>query len=176
MIAFFQKIIDVLDECETPYMLSGSIAMGIYIIPRATRDFDFIVHLQPEDVAQFVENFKDGFYCDKDAVADAVKRQSLFNIIDFESGYKADFVILSQNEFRKEEFSRKRKVDYFGKHVSVVTAEDLLLSKIIWIQELQSAVQQEDIKNLSALESLDWKYINEWIVTLKLNTFDLLPQ
>jgi Cys-tRNA synthase (O-phospho-L-seryl-tRNA:Cys-tRNA synthase) len=72
MEAFFQKITDVLDELRIPYMLSGSIAMGIYIVPRATRDFDFIVHLLPSDVERFTACFKGGYYCDKEAVADAI--------------------------------------------------------------------------------------------------------
>ena len=46
MIAFFQKITDVLNESNIPYMLSGSVAMSIYIVPRATRDFDFVIHLE----------------------------------------------------------------------------------------------------------------------------------
>jgi hypothetical protein len=55
MLYFFKKIIDVLDELKIDYMLSGSVAMGVYIIPRATRDFDFIIHLKPNDIDAFVE-------------------------------------------------------------------------------------------------------------------------
>lgn len=57
--------------------------------------------------------------------------------------------------------------------IYVVTVEDLLISKIIWIQELQSGIQRADITALCSLEGLDWKYINYWISLLKLNTFDL---
>jgi hypothetical protein len=174
MVAFFQKITDVLNEYNIPYMLSGSVAMSIYIVPRATRDFDFIVHLEQEHVDRFVEKFKDGYYCDKDAVQDAVKRHGMFNIIDHTSGFKADFVVLKNEAFRKEEFSRKKKMDFFGKSIYVVSPEDLLISKLIWIQELQSSLQMEDIKNLTAIDNLDWAYINIWINKLKLNTFNLV--
>ena len=81
MVAFFQKITDVLNESDIPYMLSGSVAMSIYIIPRATRDFDFIIHLEPKNIDRFIHHFQDGYYCDKEA-QDAVKRRSMFNIID----------------------------------------------------------------------------------------------
>jgi len=174
MISFFHKITDVLNDQHIPYMLSGSVAMSLYIVPRATRDFDFIVHLQSKDIDAFVENFHDGFYCDKDAVQDAVKNHSLFNIIDHASGFKADFVILKNEAFRQQEFTRRIKMDYFGKTIYVVSPEDLLISKLIWIQDLQSAMQMEDITNLVTLASLDWAYINNWVNTLKLNTFGLL--
>lgn len=174
MVAFFQKITDVLNEYNIPYMLSGSVAMSIYIVPRATRDFDFIVHLEQEHIDRFVEKFQDGYYCDKDAVQDAVKRHGMFNIIDHTSGFKADFVVLKNEAFRKEEFSRKKKMDFFGKSIYVVSPEDLLISKLIWIQDLQSSLQMEDIKNLTAIDNLDWPYIIAWINKLKLNTFNLV--
>ena len=67
-------------------------------------------------------------------------------------------------------------MEYFDKTIYLVSVEDLLLSKLIWIQELQSAVQMEDIKNLSQLETLDWTYINEWIKKLNLQTFNLIEE
>jgi hypothetical protein len=51
----------------------------------------------------------------------------------------------------------------------------LLISKVIWIQDYQSAQQAEDIKNLTAIENMDWPYIKKWISKLNLKTFDLLP-
>jgi hypothetical protein len=55
MVSFFQKITDVLDQYQIPYMLSGSIAMGLYTIPRMTRDIDFIIHLEAQNVDLFVK-------------------------------------------------------------------------------------------------------------------------
>ena len=55
MILFFEKIIDVLEELNIPYMLSGSVAMGIHIIPRSTRDFDFVVYMKQSKVLDFIE-------------------------------------------------------------------------------------------------------------------------
>lgn len=174
MIAFFQKITDVLNESNIPYMLSGSVAMSIYIVPRATRDFDFIIHLEEKNIDRFIQHFQEGYYCDKDSIQDAVKRRSLFNIIDHASGFKADFVVLKNEPFRQEEFNRRKKVDFFDKTIYVVSPEDLLISKVIWIQDYQSAQQVEDIKNLTAIENMDWPYITKWINKLNLKTFDLL--
>lgn len=154
-------------------MLSGSVAMSIYILPRATRDFDFIVHLQAKDIDALTNYFKEGYYCDADAVDDAVKNRSMFNIIDHASGFKADFIILKDEPFRQTEFDRRVQADFFGIPIYIVTAEDLLLSKLIWIQKIQSNIQMEDIKNLTAL-NLHWEYINKWIENLQLHTFELI--
>lgn len=154
-------------------MLSGSVAMSIYILPRATRDFDFIVNLQAKDIDALTNYFKEGYYCDADAVDDAVKNRSMFNIIDHASGFTADFIILKDEPFRQIEFKRRVQADFFGIPIYIVTAEDLLLSKLIWIQKIQSNIQMEDIKNLTAL-NLDWEYINKWIENLELHTFELI--
>jgi len=174
MEGFFQKIIDVLDSCKIPYMLSGSVAMSLYIVPRATQDFDFIVYLRPQDIERFVENFKEGYYCDKDDIEDAVQKRRMFNIIDHATGFKADFVVLKSEPFRQNEFSRRIPMEFFGKTIYVVSPEDLIISKLIWIQDLQSAVQMADIRNLVTSDNLDWEYINLWIGKLNLNTFNLL--
>ena len=177
MVSFFQKITDVLDQYEIPYMLSGSIAMGLYTVPRMTRDIDFIVHLEAKNLDLSVNSFGNGYYCDKDAVKDAIAGPiKMFNIIDHASGYKAYFVVLKDDPFRQEEFNRRLRVDFYGRTIYVVSPEDLLISKLIWIQDLQSAVQIEDLKSLVIVDNLDWQYISKWVKQLKLRTFDLISR
>jgi hypothetical protein len=176
MIKFFNVIIDALKECNIPYMLFGSVAMSLYTVPRATRDFDFIIHLTPQNIDLFVGKFQDGYYCDRDQVRDALKNPTsgMFNIVDNSSGYKADFIILKNTPFRQEGFSRRIQMEFYGKTIYVVSPEDLLLSKLVWIQDYQSPLQMEDIKNLSEINSLDKGYVLHWVGKLGLNTFNLL--
>jgi hypothetical protein len=82
---------------------------------------------------------------------------------------------LKDEPFRQTEFLRQRKMKFLDMNISIVSPEDLLLSKLIWIQEIQSGVQMEDIKMISNVENLDWNYIHDWIKELNLKTFNLLP-
>jgi hypothetical protein len=175
MFDFLRILIRFFDSNQIPYMLSGSVAMSLYVEPRFTRDYDFVVHLRDKNIDDLLEYFKEGYYCSEEAVRDAMKRKSMFNIIDQKSGYKADFVILKNELFRQTEFERRQQLKFLEMNINIVSREDLLLSKIIWIQEIQSGVQMEDIKLLSQLEELDWKYINSWVKELHLKTFNLLP-
>lgn len=174
MFDFLRILIHFFDSNKIPYMLSGSVAMSLYVEPRFTRDYDFVVHLQEENINDLLDFFKEGYYCSEEAVRDAVKRRSMFNIIDHKSGYKADFVILKNEPFRQAEFERRQQVKFLEMNINIVSPEDLLLSKIIWIQEIQSGVQMEDIKLLAGVEEIDWKYVNSWIKELNLKTFNLL--
>lgn len=173
MLTFLKTIVTFFNDKNIEYMLSGSVALSIYILPRTTRDFYFVVHLKAEDIELLINHFQKDYYCDADAVKEAVQNKSMFNIIDYTSGYKADFIILKNEPFRKTEFRRRIKIDFFGMPVFIVTPEDLLISKLIWIQEIQSSVQMEDIKNLAEVNNLDWPYIYQWLNSLQLNTFNL---
>jgi hypothetical protein len=49
-----------------------------------------------------------------------------------------------------------------------VTAEDLLLSKLVWAADSQSEMQLNDIRNLiTAVTTLDWAYIEHWATELQ---------
>jgi hypothetical protein len=51
----------------------------------------------------------------------------------------------------------------------LVTAEDLLLSKLLWAAESHSALQLQDVHNLlRAGIPLDWQYIERWAAALML--------
>ena len=171
MIEFLKVLVNYFDQNQITYMLSGSVAMSLYTLPRFTRDFDFVVHLKPGDVKYLAEHFKDGYYCDEDAVRDAILNKTMFNIIDHKSGYKADFIILKNEPYRIAEFERRRLIDFLDMKIYVVSPEDLLLSKIVWAQESQSSTQFDDISLLSSLDTLDRQYIDRWIEMLNLNTF-----
>lgn len=174
MFDFLKILIRFFEKNSIPYMLSGSVAMSTYTVPRFTRDFDFIVHLKQEDIIQLIQQFKDGYYCNEEAIREAVAAKGMFNIIDDKSGYKADFMILKDELYRQTEFERRNLVIVFDMPLYIVSPEDLLISKLFWIQQLQGDLQIADIKALAKLPQLDWAYIRHWVATLKLNTFSLL--
>ena len=176
MFDFLRVLIDFFEKQNIPYMLSGSVAMSLYTQPRFTRDYDFVVNLKNEHIDKLLKNFTGDYYINDESVKYAISRRTMFNIIDHKSGYKADFMILKDDPFRQTEFLRQKKMKFLDMSISIVSAEDLLLSKIIWIQEIQSGIQMEDIKLLSNVENLDWNYINTWIEELNLKTFNLLPR
>lgn len=174
MLDFLKILTGYFEENKISYMLSGSVAMSIYSLPRFTRDFDFVVHLQPEDVPPLMECFKEGYYCDEDAVKEAIKNKGMFNIIDHKSGYKADLIILKDELYRLTEFERRKPVAFLNSQIYIVSPEDLIISKLIWIQQSRSSLQMEDIKSLLELKDLDTAYIRKWITALKISTFNLL--
>ena len=174
MIDFLRGVTKQLEMLNIDYMISGSIALNIYTTPRMTRDVDVVVNLQEKDIDLFLEVFKNDFYHHKSSIIEEVRRKGMFNLIEMNTSYKIDFIVRKDSPYRLKEFERRIRTNILGFDAWVVTQEDLIISKIIWIQELQSDKQMEDIGNLLENDDVDMNYVHFWIKTLHLNTFNLL--
>ena len=164
---FVRLIAARLDAGGIPYMITGSIAMAIYSQPRMTRDIDLVVELDPANGDKLLALFKEDCYIDDKAVKDAINRPSMFNVIHKEWSAKADFIVRKDQEYRKVEFSRRRKISIEQADVSVVSVEDLILSKLVWRKESQSELQLADVRRLLASNpGLDWDYLKKWAIEL----------
>lgn len=173
ILELLQKVCNQLDEHEIKYMVSGSIALNIYTIPRLTRDIDIVIELSENRIEEFLLLFPNSYY-DKDTIKEAVKRKGIFNIIDHSTGFKIDFIIRKNTEYHDLEFQRRRRIKEFNTELWVVELNDLIIAKIIWIQQYQSERQIFDIQNLLLNPEKDMDYIKNWCEKLNLQTFNLL--
>ena len=65
---------------------------------------------------------------------------------------------------RKIKFFRNRRIikKINGQKINFISAEDLVLSKLIWYKEGQGAKQIEDIKSILKIAQPDLSYIKSW--------------
>ena len=157
-----------LNEAEIDYMISGSVALTFYGKPRMTRDIDIVIMIPLEEVDKFVTLFEQDFYIDRDMAADAIKNQSMFNIIHLETVIKIDFIIRKNQEYRILEFNKRKKMKLEDREVWVVSLEDLIISKLYWAKDSFSEMQIKDIVSLIDLD-FDMKYVEEWCARLGLD-------
>ena len=170
---FVKLIASRLDSAGIPYMMTGSMAMAIYSIPRMTRDIDLVVEATPADIDKIVDLFSEDCYIDQDSIRQAVRAYGMFNIIHNDWVIKADFIIRKDDEYRREEFARRQKLDIEDATISVVAAEDLILSKLVWGKPSQSDLQFRDVRQMiSTVSQLDRKYMQKWAIVLGID--DLL--
>ena len=158
-----------LQRADIAYMISGSIALNYYAQPRLTRDIDIVVALRREDAERVTSLFAEDFYIDAEAVCNAIVQLGMFNIIHYDHVMKVDFIVRKETPYRQEEFARRSAVDIDGVTMWLVTAEDLLLSKLAWAAESRSEIQFQDVRNLiRSVADLDWTYIERWADELTL--------
>ncbi len=165
--AFVLEIVRRLDGAGIPCMLTGSLALAAYAVPRMTRDIDLVVDVASESAERLAALFEGDCYVDREAVGRAISGRGMFNIIHNRWITKADFIVRKDDPYRKAEFARRRTFDLEGVPVPVVSPEDLILSKLLWSRTSASETQERDVRDLLAHgRDLHEAYLDHWAAAL----------
>ena len=174
IIDLLKRITSKLSAKNIDYMLTGSIALNHYSLPRMTLDIDMVIELNKDNIAGFLSMFGNDYYYNLNTIHTEIERKGMFNLIDHKTGLKIDFIIRKESEYKQLEFSRRIRSRISDFEVFIVSPEDLIIAKIEWIQQLQSDKHITDIKNLLEIPGLDIDYVMGWCTKLDLITFDLI--
>jgi hypothetical protein len=68
------------------------------------------------------------YYVSDEAALDTLARRSQFNVVDFATGWKVDFIIAKDREFSRTEFERRRLLELDGLTLYFASPEDVLIS------------------------------------------------
>ena len=169
---FFERLIAALEASGVPYMVTGSYASSAHGVPRATNDIDIVIAPTREQLHALIRELpNDRYYADELGAVEALEHQSQFNVIDFATSWKADLIIKKEREFSDEEFRRRQTYTIAGINVSLTTPEDILIAKLEWFREGESARQLEDVVGIirRQREALDRRYVEYWVNQLGLD-------
>lgn len=170
-IDFIRESISRMEKIKLSYCITGSIASNYYGIPRLTHDMDVIVALTDKEIQPMMDIFSGDYYIDEDDIKNARKTQGMFNIIHHSTGLKIDFWVLKDNEFSRNIFNRKQRVEIIaGVEAYLATAEDVVLTKLLWNKATPSERQLNDAKGILVVqkEQLNMNYLKEWANNLGL--------
>jgi hypothetical protein len=148
---------------------------------RTTQDSDIIAVMRHEHLQPFISDLQDEFYLDREMIAEAILRNSSFNIINRETMFKVDIFIPLPRPFLQSQLDRaQRQVFAFETEISAIFAspEDTILSKLEWYR-LGGEVsdhQWRDILGVLKVRAgeLDLDYLRKWAEELKIG--DLLER
>jgi hypothetical protein len=110
----------------------------------------------------------DRYYVSPEAAREPLNRRSLFNIIDFAEGWKADLIVRKERPFSAEEFRRGQPGMLRGHPMSMTSPEDVILAKLEWNELMPSERQVRDAFNVVVVQGpkLDRDYLREWAPAL----------
>lgn len=166
---FLEQITGALEGAGIPAMLTGSVASAFRGAMRATMDVDLVIDPKTASLEGFVARIEAlGMYVSREAAREALANRSLFNVIDGESGWKADLIVRKARPFSVEEFSRRQRAVFMGVDIAIARPEDLILAKLEWAALGASARQLEDARQLARLagDELDRAYLARWAAEL----------
>jgi hypothetical protein len=162
-----------MDKLGIAYMLTGSMAMMRYSVYRFTADIDVILELKSEDVKRIIETLEPDYYVPQNAINRAISSQRMFNVIHQETAFKIDCIIKKSSVFQVNAFENRKKTDFYGREIWIISKEDLIISKLWWAKDSASEKQLTDVKNLLR-NDFDIEYIEKW--TRELDVFDSFMQ
>jgi hypothetical protein len=158
-----------LDSVGVPYMVTGSLVSSVHGVPRATQDIDVVIEPSREQLSALMEYFGEPTYgSDKDDAFDALRRRTMFSVIDRRGIWKIDFIVRKERPFSRREFGRRQKVEILGVSVYAATPEDVLLAKLEWAKLGESERQISDAAGIIQVQGpkLDVEYVERWIAAL----------
>lgn len=167
-----RAIVSALSKASIPHMLVGSFASTYHGEPRTTQDLDLVIDPTAAQLDLLLAQLPtDQYYVDPDVAHDALRRRSMFNVIDMSTGWKLDLVIRKARPFSIEELGRREHVTILGVEVEAATAEDTIIAKLEWAKQGGSDRQLDDVAGILRVrgDSIDVGYIERWVGTLGLD-------
>lgn len=161
---FLLRLVELLDRAGIPYMICGSVAASFYGTPRATNDIDLVIAPEPSQLDKLLELLRTDYYADPQAARQALRARSAFNVIDPQSGWKADLIVKRARPYSEAEFQRRQAVAAMGATFFLVAPEDAILRKLEWAKESGSERQFGDALSVALVQkdNLNKAYMQEW--------------
>jgi hypothetical protein len=169
--ALLSRLVPALDRAQVPYMLTGSVASSAHGAPRSTRDLDIVIAPTEAQLVALLREFpQDLYYADHAQALQAFARKTQFNVIEFATGWKVDFIIAEDSPYGRSALNRRMLIEIAGASVYVASPEDVLIAKLKWAKLGESERQLQDAAGIvtTQAEKLDVAYIEHWVAELHL--------
>ena len=155
-----RKMVSLIEKLDLPFLLTGGVVSSYYGEPRSTQDVDIVMKITPAQIGlanKIVELLQDDFYVNLDACREAIIEETLFQAIDKETFYKVGIHVKG---IVPQEFERGVKVEIFEGFIApVVSVEDAILSKLLWINMGSGRSRQDVVRILQNKHEMDTEYL-----------------
>ena len=163
---FVEQLIDAIDRAGLPYMLVGSFASNVFGITRSTKDADVVVEFAGRKISDITRNLGAGYKLDPQMRFESVTGTSRFIIEVVGSPFLLEIFKLSEDPHDRERFARRMRQfsPEIGRDVFLLTAEDVIITKLRWSVALNRNKDRDDARDVMAVQgdALDWPYIYGW--------------
>lgn len=175
-------VIDAFEALGIVYYIGGSVGSSAYGIPRTTVDVDLVAILKAAQINPLYKLLQEAYYIDPGMVAQAIQRQSSFNIVHLPTMIKVDVFVVKSRPFDQAAFRRIRRErledSMGGREYSLASPEDIILNKLEWYRQGGEVSERQWTDVLGVLKvqskSLDRAYLLRWAA--QLGVADLLKR
>jgi hypothetical protein len=148
---------------------------------RATLDADILADLRPAQAEPLVQALGQAFYADQEAIEEAIKRRSSFNLLHLGTMFKVDIFVAGARSFDQSQLARRQFQQVSlepERYMYVCSPEDIVLAKLEWYRlggEIWDR-QWQDVLGVLKVQAnrLDYEYLDNTAMSLGLT--DLLQR
>jgi hypothetical protein len=157
-------VVDALEAVGIPYMIVGSLASNFHGIPRSTRDADFVIELVPGSLQRLSDALPLDLKLQRQGSFEAVTGTMRYVIELVNSPFVCELFVRSDDSHDQVRFGRRQRVWVLDRMASVASAEDMIVTKLRWLDEARRPKDRDDIRNMLAVRGpdLDWSYLERW--------------
>ncbi len=159
------RVTRALEASGIDYAVTGSVASSVHGEPFSSVDVDLVVAADAKRAAKLARELSPGFYAPADMLTDAAERSAFVNVIDQESGLKVDLSFIGTDSYLRKALGRRvrRTIGSAEPEFWFVTAEDVVLMKLLWRKDTQSTRQWDNALGVARVRGarMDWKYLFE---------------
>jgi hypothetical protein len=85
-------------------------------------------------------------------------------ISEKKSRFQIELFYLSNDDHDQQRFARRRMVTMYGRPAYILSVEDVVITKIRWLQIAGRAKDDSDLRGVIQLQSanIDWPYVETW--------------
>lgn len=160
-----------LNAANIPFMVTGSMAASWHGAGRATMDVDLVIDPTPTQLDALIAAIdRPGLYMEPETARSASDDRTMFNVIDTNTGWKADLIFRKEREFSQVEFARRVAGQLDDVPIWITAVEDLIIAKLEWARLGGSSRQLDDVAALLEIAGaeLDREHIATWTAQLGL--------
>lgn len=159
------EIIRVLQENNIPYAIVGGYSAIYWGRPRFTQDADLLVDLRMSQVNVLVDALSQEFVVSREAIQDAIRDRSEFNLIHQSEVFKTDLWIIANTPYDRQVLMRRQQGEVGEAQVFYQSAEDTILTKLRWCTAANFSERQfSDALGVYEIQgsALDQNYLDHW--------------
>jgi hypothetical protein len=163
-VELFLRVIRAFQQLNISYVTVGSFAANVYMDPRSTKDADFVLEMEKTNLSELVAAIGSDFVLDPQMSMESVTLTTRYKLTHRQAVFEIELFGLSSDAHDQERFKRRTMREVNGIPVYILTAEDVIITKLRWAVRSRRKKDREDAQNVIAGQAgnLDLPYIRSW--------------